>query len=114
MITLETIPDVAEWAINTCPTDEEGKEVCVIGPNEMKARAALTVVNLLTWLRCISFLRLAKATRIFIFMLIEVIQDLTTFVIILLFFLFGFGTSSSILLVYRGNIFERVSKGAFD
>lgn len=45
----------------------------------------------------ISFLRMFTTTRIFIFMLIEVAKDLTSFIVVLVLFLCAFATSNSII-----------------
>ena len=50
------------------------------------------IINLNIWIRMISFLRFFSTTRIFIFMLIEVINDMAGFMIILCLFLAAFAS----------------------
>lgn len=65
---------------------------------DLKAHASRrAIVNLLIWFRMISFLRMFKTTRIFIFMLLEVVHDLVGFLVVLFLFLCAFATSHSIL-----------------
>lgn len=60
-------------------------------------QTALAACNLFVWFRAISFMRLFEATRVFIFMLTAVLEDLYIFFGILVLFLLAFGTTKSIM-----------------
>ena len=63
--------------------------------NEFKDEfsTSLSMLNLCIWLRATSFLRVFKATRIFIFLLIKVMIALGSFFIFFFFFILTFSTS---------------------
>ena len=116
LIERDQIKHVSKWNINlgdACLKDK-GSDTCSKGKYETRIRNLLSFINLIMWLRCISFLRLFKASRIFIFMLVEVLKDLASFFFLLLFFVISFATSFSIMQGKRGRFFERMFEAFFD
>ena len=90
--------------------DEHGDLITEVVGNEKEHSSKRAVLNMLVWGRIISFLRFVKSTRIFIFMLFEVIIDLKGFMKVLVFFLVAFATTHTILdLEGEHNIFETIA-----
>jgi len=58
----------------------------------------LTALNLLSWLRGFSYLRLFQKTRVLIRLVIEVIIDMIPFTIILIFSMLAFATTFAVLI----------------
>ena len=80
-------------------SDDPDTEVtlCEVLGDKLIHASRRALINLLIWIRMISFLRMFKTTRIFIYMLLEVLVDLVGFLVILVLFLGAFTTSRSIL-----------------
>lgn len=53
----------------------------------------LATINIISWLRGLSYLRLFKKTRIFINLLLEILKDMIAFLIVLILSLLGFAIS---------------------
>lgn len=60
---------------------------------EEYASNLLALVNLLSWFRALSYLRLFKSTRVLIRLIVEVSKDMVPFMIVLSFSLVGFTLS---------------------
>ena len=74
----------------------------VIGHNEDMTAGqmmtyALATLNLLSWFRAISYLRLFQDTRVLIYLIVQVIKDMVAFMVVLIAALLGFTTTFSAL-----------------
>ena len=70
---------------------------------------SLSMLNLFVWLRAISYLRVFKATRIFIFLLSKVVTSLGSFFIVTLCFLLTFTTCYLTITMDSENFFLKIA-----
>lgn len=60
-------------------------------------RYLLAILNLISWLRCVSLLRGFKSTRMFIKQLVQIMVDLKSFMVVLVISVFTVSTTFTML-----------------
>lgn len=80
----------------------------------------LSILNLISWFRALSFLRFFKSTRVLIRLIVEVVIDMIPFMVVLMFMLLAFSLSFSALTDSNTNFLTdlggnyRIMYGDFD